>query len=146
MDLPAGRVVIEMYPDIAPRHVARIRELAAQGFYDGLAFHRVIDDFVAQGGDPTGTGTGGSGKTLRPEFSQTVKHVRGIVSMARAADPDSADSQFFIMLGDAPYLDGKYTIWGRVIAGMEFVDALKRGQGHADPDRIVRMRPVAAAR
>lgn len=141
MDLPRGRVVIEMLSDVAPRHVARIRELAAQGFYDGIAFHRVIDGYIAQGGDPEGTGRGGTGTTIAAEPS-SLKHVRGMVSMARGPGYDSADSQFFIMLGDAPYLDTGYTIWGRVIAGMSFVDALKRGEGHADPDRILRMRPA----
>lgn len=142
MDLPGGRVTIELLPDIAPKHVARITELAAQGFYDGVAFHRVVEDFVAQGGDPTGTGRGGSGQKIPAEFSQTEKHVRGAVSMARTADPDSADSQFFIVLADSPFLDGQYTIWGRVTQGMEHVDALKRGEGHPDPDRIVKMRPA----
>lgn len=144
MDLPGGRVTIELLPEIAPRHVARITELAAQGFYDGVAFHRVVEDFVAQGGDPTGTGRGGSGQHIPAEFSQTEKHVRGAVSMARTADPDSADSQFFIVLADSSFLDGQYTIWGRVTEGMEHVDALKRGEGHRDPDRIVRMRPADA--
>ena len=144
MDIPGGRVTIELLPDVAPRHVARITELAAQGFYDGVAFHRVVEDFVAQGGDPTGTGRGGSGQHIPAEFSQTEKHVRGAVSMARTADPNSADSQFFIVLADSFFLDGQYTIWGRVTEGMEHVDALKRGEGHSDPDRIVRMRPADA--
>src|SRR3974377_2061528 len=112
-----GHVVIELRPDLAPNHVARIKELALQGFYDGVPFHRVIEGFMAQTGDPTGTGTGGSGDKLRAEFSRE-KHVRGIVSMARASDPNSADSQFFIMFAAAPSLDGQYTVWGKVVAGM----------------------------
>lgn len=143
MDLEYGRVTIEMRPDLAPRHVARIRQLVRQGFYDGVAFHRVIEGFMAQGGDPTGTGRGGSGTTLPAEFSDHP-HVRGVVSMARTQDPDSADSQFFIMLAPAPHLDGQYTVWGKVVSGMEFVDRLERGDRQrggvvADPDRIVRM-------
>jgi peptidylprolyl isomerase len=149
LDLPAGRVVIEMRPDLAPHHVARIKELARRGFYDGIVFHRVIPGFMAQGGDPTGTGAGGSGQKLKAEFS-AEHHVRGICSMARAGDPDSADSQFFIMLGDAPFLDGKYTIWGKVVSGMEFVDAIKKGDsgnnGAVDnPDHIVKMQVAADA-
>ena len=144
MDLEAGRVVIEMRPELAPRHVARIKRLARAGFYDGVVFHRVIDGFMAQGGDPTGTGTGGSGDKLPAEFSDEP-HVRGTASMARARDPDSADSQFFIMFAPAPHLDGQYTVWGKVVSGMAYVDRLKRGDGRrggvvTDPDRIVRMR------
>ena len=144
MDLEYGRVTIEMRPDLAPRHVARIKRLVRQGFYDGVAFHRVIEGFMAQGGDPTGTGRGGSGTKLPAEFSDHP-HVRGVVSMARTQDPDSADSQFFIMLAPAPHLDGQYTVWGKVVSGMEFVDRLERGDPQrggvvADPDRIVRMR------
>jgi peptidylprolyl isomerase len=147
LDLPAGRVVIQMRPDLAPNHVKRIKELARRGFYDGLVFHRVIDGFMVQGGDPTGTGAGGSGEKLKAEFSGE-HHVRGIVSMARSASPDSADSQFFIMLGDSPSLDGKYTIWGQVTSGMEFVDAIKKGDSGnngkvTDPDHIVRMQVAA---
>ena len=119
-----GRVLIEMRPDLAPKHVARIKELARQGFYDGTPFHRVIDGFMAQGGDPTGTGTGGSGFKLPAEFS-SEKHLRGTVSMARSADYNSADSQFFICFAPTPSLDGKYTIWGRVIDGMDAVDQIK---------------------
>ena len=149
MDLEYGRVTIETRPDLAPRHVARIKHLVRQGFYDGTPFHRVIEGFMAQGGDPTGTGRGGSGTALPAEFSGE-KHVRGTVSMARARDPDSADSQFFIMFAPAPHLDGNYTIWGRVVSGMEFVDRIKRGdRGRggvvADPDRIVRMRVAGDA-
>src|SRR5689334_24687251 len=120
LDVPAGRVVIEMRPDLAPQHVAQIKALARRGFYDGVPFHRVIDGFMAQTGDPTGTGSGGSGHKLRAEFSNE-KHVRGILSMARTSDPNSADSQFFIMFAPAPSLDGQYTIWGEVVSGMEFI-------------------------
>ena len=126
MDVPAGRVVIEMRPDLAPDTVAQIKELTRQGFYDGLVFHRVIDGFMAQTGDPKGNGTGGSGHKLKAEFSDE-KHVRGTVSMARAQDPNSADSQFFICFAPAPFLDGKYTVWGKVVSGMEFIDAIKKG-------------------
>ncbi len=143
MDLEYGRVVIELYPEKAPNHVARIKELARQGFYNGIVFHRVIDGFMAQTGDPTGTGMGGSGKNLKAEFND-IAHERGVVSMARAADPDSADSQFFIMLKDTPYLNGQYTAFGRVIAGMDFVDRIKKGDTAAggqviNPDRIKTM-------
>jgi cyclophilin family peptidyl-prolyl cis-trans isomerase len=146
MQLTYGRVVIEMRPDLAPKHVARIKELVRQGFYDVTPFHRVIEGFMAQGGDPTGTGTGGSGKKLPAEFSNE-KHVRGTVSMARSADPNSADSQFFIVFQDAPWLDGKYTIWGKVTEGMEFVDKIKRGEGQngivQNPDKIISMKVAA---
>jgi len=146
MQLTYGRVVIVMRPDLAPKHVARIKELVRQGFYDGTPFHRVIEGFMAQGGDPTGTGTGGSGKKLPAEFSNE-KHVRGTVSMARSADPNSADSQFFIVFQDAPWLDGKYTIWGKVTEGMEFVDKIKRGEGQngivQNPDKIISMKVAA---
>ncbi|MEA4837490.1 MAG: peptidylprolyl isomerase, partial [Rhodospirillaceae bacterium] len=126
LDLKDGRVVIELLPDLAPNHVARIKELARQGFYDGIVFHRVIDGFMAQGGDPTGTGMGGSGKKLKAEFSK-ARHVRGTCSMARAQDPNSADSQFFIMFEPARSLDGQYSIWGQVVKGMEYVDQIKKG-------------------
>ena len=146
MELTHGRVVIEMRPDLAPKHVARIKELVQQGFYDGTPFHRVIEGFMAQGGDPTGTGTGGSGKRLPAEFSKE-KHVRGTVSMARAQDPNSADSQFFICFADAPFLDGQYTIWGKVTEGMEAVDKIKRGAGQSgmvkNPDKIVSLKVAA---
>jgi peptidylprolyl isomerase len=143
LDVPAGRVVIALKPDQAPGHVARIKELARQGFYDGIVFHRVIDGFMAQTGDPSGDGTGGSGKRLKAEFNKT-KHVRGTCSMARAQSPDSADSQFFICFGPAPFLDGKYTAWGEVVSGMEHIDAIKKGDeddnGSVDkPDAIVRL-------
>ena len=149
LDLEDGRVVIEMRPDLAPNHVARIKELARAGFYDGIVFHRVIEGFMAQGGDPTGTGTSGSGKNLRAEFSDEP-HVRGIVSMARSNSPNSADSQFFIMLDRAPSLNGQYTVWGQVVEGMEYVDGIKKGSRAAngvvdDPDRIVRMQVAADA-
>src|SRR5215471_13853128 len=128
MQTTKGKVVIALRPDLAPNHVARIKELARDGFYDGIAFHRVIDGFMAQTGDPRGDGTGGSGKKLKAEFSQ-AKHVRGTASMARAQHPDSADSQFFICFAPAPFLNGKYTVWGQVTAGMENIDAIKRGAG-----------------
>ena len=142
-----GRVVIEMRPDLAPKHVARIKELARQKFYDGITFHRVIDGFMVQTGDPDGDGTGGSGQNLPPEFS-SEKHVRGVVSMARAASPASADSQFFIMLGDSEWLDNKYTVWGKVTSGMEHVDKIKKGDearngSVSNPDKIVTMRVAA---
>lgn len=144
LDLSNGTVRIELRPDLAPRHVARIKELVRKGFYDGTPFHRVIDGFMAQGGDPTGTGTGGSGTKLRAEFSGEP-FVRGVVGMARSASPDSADSQFFIMLGSAPSLDGRYTIVGQVLEGMDLVDRIKKGDP-ADsgivsrPDKLVRAR------
>lgn len=149
MDLKDGRVVIQMRPDLAPGHVDRIKELTRQGFYDGLPFHRVIDGFMAQGGDPARNGTGGSGKKLKAEFSRE-RHVRGTTSMARAASPDSADSQFFIMFDAAPHLDGQYTIWGQVVEGMEHVDSIKKGDARRngtveDPDCIVRLRVAADA-
>lgn len=147
LDLEYGRVKIKLRPDLAPNHVARIKELTRQGFYDGLPFHRVIEGFMAQTGDPNRNGTGGSGQKLKAEFSD-AKHVRGVVSMARAQDPNSADSQFFIVLADAPWLDGQYTIWGEVIEGMEFVDMIKKGDpSHngmvIDPDEIVKMSVAA---
>jgi peptidylprolyl isomerase len=149
LDVPAGRVVIEMRPDLAPHHVARIKALVRRGFYDGLAFHRVIAGFMAQTGDPRGDGTGGSGQTLDAEFSNE-RHVRGTVSMARAASPNSADSQFFICLASAPFLDGKYTIWGQVVSGMEFVDKIKKGDKDdngmvSNPDHIVKMQLASDA-
>lgn len=149
LDLKDGRVVIQMRPDLAPKTVARIKELVRSGFYDGLLFHRVIDGFMAQTGDPKGDGTGGSGTKLPAEFSNE-HHVRGTVSMARAADPNSADSQFFICLAPAPHLDGDYTIWGQVVSGMEYVDNIKKGASWAngrvaDPDHIVKMQVAADA-
>lgn len=147
MDLKDGRVVIEMRPDLAPKTVKRIKELVRQGFYNGVVFHRVIDGFMAQTGDPTGTGTGGSGQNIKAEFSKEP-HMRGAVSMARAMDPNSADSQFFICLAAANYLDGQYTYWGKVVKGMEFVDNIKKGDKSdngkvTDPDKIIRMQVAA---
>jgi len=139
-----GPVKIELRPDLAPVHVARIKELAREGFYDGVVFHRVIDGFMAQTGDPEGTGRGGSGKKLKAEFSKE-KHVRGTVSAARAMDPDSADSQFFICFGEAPWLDGQYSVWGKVVEGMENIDKIKRGEPVRDPDRILSMKVAADA-
>jgi peptidylprolyl isomerase len=149
LDVPAGRVVIEMRPDLAPQHCAHIKALARRGFYDGIVFHRVIDGFMAQTGDPTGTGTGGSGTRLKAEFS-AEPHVRGTLSMARASDPDSADSQFFICFGDASFLDRQYTVWGKVVSGMEHVDAIKKGDSArngsvSNPDKIVKMQVAADA-
>lgn len=141
-----GDVVIEMYEDIAPNHVARIKELVRQGFYNGLKFHRVIEGFMAQAGCPKGDGTGGSGKKLKAEFNK-MPHKRGTVSMARAMNPDSADSQFFICYADCPWLDGQYTVWGEVSSGMEYVDALKKGFGPSgmvdNPDEIVSIEVIA---
>jgi peptidylprolyl isomerase len=139
LETTQGRVSIEMRPDLAPRHVARIKELVRQGFYDGVAFHRVIDGFMAQTGCPQGTGTGGSGQKLKAEFSKE-KHVRGTVSMARAQNPDSADSQFFICFQDSPWLNDQYTVWGNVTQGMENIDKIKRGEPVANPDRIISAR------
>ena len=150
LDLAYGRVVIQLRPDKAPKTVARIKELAREGFYDGTPFHRVIPDFMAQGGDPTGTGTGGSGRTLPAEFSD-IRHERGTVSMARSSNPNSADSQFFICFAPAPHLDGQYTAFGQVVEGMEFVDRIKKGDAgsngivSAPQDRIVKMSVAADA-
>ena len=143
LDLKDGRVVIDLRPDLAPKHVARIKELVRTGFYDGLTFHRVIPGFMAQTGDPRGDGTGGSGQKLAAEFSNEP-HVRGTLSMARSRSPDSADSQFFIVFEPAPHLDGQYTVWGKVRSGMEFVDKIKKGTAHdngavQNPDKIVKM-------
>jgi len=137
-----GTVAIAMRPDLAPKHCARIKELAREGFYDGLVFHRVIEGFMAQTGCPHGTGTGGSGQHLEAEFS-AEPHVRGACSMARAQPPNSADSQFFICFADAPFLNGQYTVWGQVIDGMESVDQIKRGEPVIDPDQIVSMKVAA---
>ena len=144
LDLEHGQVTIELRPDLAPNHVARIKELAREGFYDGIVFHRVIEGFMAQGGDPTGTGMSGSGKNLDAEFS-AEPHVRGICSMARAQDPNSADSQFFIVFDEARFLDNQYTVWGQVIDGMDHVDKIKRGEPVQDPDKIVKMQVAADA-
>ena len=146
IDLKDGRVVIEMRPDLAPKHVAQIKALARAGKYDGIVFHRVIDGFMAQTGDPKGTGMGGMGDMLKAEFSG-VPHTRGTVSMARTDDPNSAQSQFFIVLKDSNFLDGKYTIWGRVVSGMEFVDKIKKGAGQSgvvqNPDKMIKVQVAA---
>lgn len=143
LDLKDGRVEIELFPDKAPNHVARIKELVRSNFYDGLLFHRVIDGFMAQTGDPNGNGTGGSGQKLKAEFND-MPHKRGTVSMARAQNPDSADSQFFICFKDCSWLDGQYTVWGQVVKGMEFVDNIEKGEEYlngevANPDKIIKM-------
>ena len=141
-----GDVVIEMFPNDAPNHVARIKELVRQGFYNGLKFHRVIDGFMAQAGCPRGDGTGGSGHKLKAEFNR-IAHKRGIVSMARAMNPDSADSQFFICYADCPWLDGQYTVWGKVTSGMEFIDMLKKGEDTngmvREPDAIIALSVIS---
>ena len=140
-----GRVVIAMRPDLAPGHVDRIKTLARAGFYDGIVFHRVIDGFMAQTGCPRGTGTGGSDHpNLKAEFSREP-HVRGVCSMARAASPDSANSQFFICFDDATFLDGKYTVWGQVVEGMDNVDKIKRGEPVQNPDKMVSVKVAADA-
>ena len=144
LELKDGTVTIEMKPEVAPMHVARIKELVREGFYDGLTFHRVIAGFMAQTGDPLGNGTGGSGQNIDAEFNNE-RHIRGTLSMARARDPNSADSQFFICFDDAPHLNGQYTVWGQVIDGMEHVDSIKKGEGAngaiiGDPDIIVSMK------
>lgn len=140
MTLAEGDVVIRLRPDLAPKHVERLVTLADEGFYDGVVFHRVIDGFMAQGGDPTGRGTGGSKlPDLPAEFSKE-SHVRGVCSMARTQDPNSANSQFFICLDDATFLDRQYTVWGVVESGMEHVDALPKGEPPRSPGKIVKMR------
>ena len=144
METTHGPVTIALRPDLAPGHVSRIKELVREGFYDGIVFHRVIDGFMAQTGDPTGTGRGGSGKKLKAEFSREP-HTRGTVSMARAQDPDSGDSQFFICFDDARFLDGQYTVWGAVTEGMDNVDKIKRGEPVQNPDKIVSLRVAADA-
>ena len=135
--LDGGEVTIRLRPDLAPQHVARICELAEEGFYDGLTFHRVIDGFVAQGGCPKGDGTGGTGRKIPAEFN-AEPHQRGTLSMARTNDPDSADCQFFICLDAVPYLDEQYTVWGEVVSGMEHVDALPKGEPPAAPGKILK--------
>ena len=144
LELKDGVVTIEMKPEVAPNHVKRIKELVNDGFYDGIKFHRVIAGFMAQTGDPLGNGTGGSGQNIKAEFNNE-RHLRGTLSMARAQDPNSADSQFFICLEDAPHLNGQYTVWGQVIDGMEYVDNIKKGEGNngaiiGEPDIIVSMK------
>lgn len=148
LTLKDGKVVIELYPEKAPNHVKQFKELVREGFYNGIVFHRVIDGFMVQGGDPTGTGTGKSSKpNLNAEFNDT-KHVRGVLSMARSADPNSANSQFFIMLADSPHLDGQYSAFGKVIEGMQYVDKIKKGDRYdngmvTDPDKIIKMEVLA---
>ena len=145
LETTKGTVMIEMRPDLAPNHVAHIKKLVLEGFYDGIVFHRVIDGFMAQTGCPHGTGTGGSDyPDLKQEFN-AEPHVRGICSMARASDPDSANSQFFICFGDATFLDRKYTVWGKVTSGMENVDKIKRGEPVRDPDKIIKAKFAADA-
>jgi cyclophilin family peptidyl-prolyl cis-trans isomerase len=146
MDLKSGRVVVKLRPDLAPNHVARVTELANQGFYDGVVFHRVIPGFMAQTGDPTGTGSGGSDlPDLKSEFSNE-KHTRGTVSAARSSNPHSANSQFYICFADAPWLDRQYSVWGQVVEGMEHIDAIKKGGDHnngaisGEPDKILKAR------
>ncbi len=146
LKLKDGDVVIEMFPDVAPNHVKRIKELVRQGFYNGLKFHRVIEGFMAQTGCPLGNGTGGSGQKLKAEFNK-MPHKRGTVSMARSMFPDSADSQFFICFDDCDWLNGQYTVWGEVTSGMEFVDMIKKGTGSngavSNPDEIISMSVIA---
>ena len=149
LDVPEGRVHIELRPDLAPTHVARVKELARSGFYDGLKFHRVITGFMAQTGCPKGTGTGGSGHNLKAEFTDAAFE-RGTLGMARAQHPDSADSQFFICFKPARFLDGQYTVFGQVVSGMEHIDALKQGDQRrdgvvSDPDKIVKLQVAADA-
>jgi peptidylprolyl isomerase len=148
MELKTGRVVIQLLPELAPLHVERVKMLAREHFYDGTPFHRVIEGFMAQGGDPTGTGTGGStNPDLKAEFTTKRHFLRGTVGAARTGNPDSANSQFYIMFAPAPHLDGQYTIWGQVVSGMEFIDQLKRGSGGggtvSNPDKIVTVRVAA---
>jgi peptidylprolyl isomerase len=145
MELETGPVVIRLRPDLAPNHVARIKELTREGFYDGVVFHRVIPGFMAQGGDPTGTGYSGSDKpNLKAEFSD-APHVRGVCSMARSANPNSANSQFFIVFDNADFLDGQYTVWGEVTDGMDAVDALPKGEPPRNPGKIVSVKVAADA-
>jgi peptidylprolyl isomerase len=151
LELPKGKVVVRLRPDLAPKHVEHIKELAREGFYDDTPFHRVMDGFMAQGGDPTGTGTGGSKRpNLKSEFSDTPFE-RGTCGMARAQNPHSANSQFFICFAPARFLDGQYTVWGEVVEGMEHVDALKkapksdRSGSVPDPDRLISMKVLADA-
>jgi len=146
LDLKDGRVTIKLMPDIAPNHVARIKELAKKGFYDGLTFHRVIDGFMAQTGDPTGTGSGGSDlPDLKAEFND-YNFGRGAIGAARTNDPDSANSQWFICFDDCSFLNKQYTVWGQVVSGMEFVDKIKRGEPPSDPDKIVKLQLAADAK
>jgi len=149
LELKDGTVVIELFPQLAPNHVKRIKQLVREGYYDGKTWHRVIDGFMAQGGSPAGDGQGGTGQKLNAEASDE-KHVPGILSMARTSDPNSADAQFFIVLADAPHLDGRYTVWGRVFSGMEFVEKIKKGDRNnngsvTNPDTIISMKVQADA-
>ena len=142
MDLASGRVTIELRTDLAPNHAARIKELTREGFYDGVVFHRVIEGFMAQTGDPTGTGRGGSGQKLDAEFSD-ANYGRGTVGMARSQSPNSGDSQFFICFNDCSFLNGQYTVWGQVTDGMDLVDGIARGEPPRNPDQIVKMQVAA---
>ncbi|GAC1341802.1 MAG: peptidylprolyl isomerase [Acetobacteraceae bacterium] len=151
MDLKDGRVVIRLRPDLAPKHVERVKELTRRGFYNGTPFHRVIEGFMAQGGDPTGTGTGGSDlPNLPAEFTRNAHFLRGTVGAARTGDPNSANSQFYIMFAPASHLDGQYSIWGQVVSGMEHIDNIKRGSGGSgsvsNPDKIIKLQVAADAK
>ncbi len=143
MELKNGTVTIELFPDLAPKHVERIKELTREGFYDGIVFHRVISGFMAQTGDPTGTGTGGSDKPDLPAEFSDYNFSRGVIGMARTIDVNSANSQFFICFDDCSFLNGQYTIWGRVISGMENVDKIAVGEPPANPDKIIKMTVAA---
>jgi peptidylprolyl isomerase len=143
LDTAHGRVVIELRPDLAPKNVERIKELTREGFYDGIVFHRVIEDFMAQTGDPTGTGRGGSDKPDLPAEFSNEPFVRGTLGMARTSDPNSANSQFFINYAPTPHLNGQYTVWGQVVEGMELVDQIAQGEPPASPDQIVKLQVVA---
>lgn len=146
LDLKDGRVVIELLPEIAPKHAERIKELTREGFYDGIVFHRVIPGFMAQTGDPTGTGMGGSFKPdVEAEFTNKESFTRGAVGMARSSDPDSANSQFFIVFADSTFLDENYTLFGRVVEGMDHVDNITPGEPPSNPDKIVKMQVAADA-
>ena len=151
MDIKGGRVVIQLFPDLAPKHVERVKALARKGFYDSTPFHRVIEGFMAQGGDPTGSGSGGSDlPDLPAEFTNKRHYLRGTVGAARTSNPNSANSQFYIMFAPAPHLDGQYSIWGQVVQGMELVDQIKRGSGGggtvSNPDKILKMQVAADAK
>jgi peptidylprolyl isomerase len=143
MDLPFGRVMIQLLPDVAPKHVERIKKLTREGFYDGVVFHRVIDGFMAQTGDPTGTGTGGSKYPDLPAEFNSTNFGRGTVGMARTNDPNSANSQFFICFNDCSFLNGQYTVWGQVTEGMDVVDKIAKGEPPSKPDKIIKMRVLA---
>ena len=143
LELEDGRVVIQLRPDLAPKHVARIKELAREGFYDGIIFHRVIPGFMAQTGDPTGTGSGGSDKPNLPAEFSNEGFVRGTLGMARTSDPNSANSQFFINFAATPHLNGQYTVWGQVVEGMDLVDQIEKGEPPRNPDKIIQMRVAA---